>query len=141
MKTYRMESTAATWWMYRVGPALMALLFPTLILAGGVNGNGPPLAAAVLPFAMGVGFLVWNLRMPTRVEVQEDGSMEWIAPLRRIRLTPAEVVSITPSKTAHPFFVLAHVGGRFQFINQFTGFHELLAALKKANPSVELRGC
>jgi hypothetical protein len=141
MKTYSLEPSTPTR-MFWIGPAIAAVIFPLLILfLAFAAPKGPPAILALLPFAFGASFLVVMLRMPTRIEVADDGSMEWIAPIRRIRVLPSDVVSITPNQRTQGCLVLVHTSGRFSFVNQFTGFHELLTDLKRANPSVELRGC
>lgn len=140
MKTYPLEPSPATRVQWLV-PPILALLFPILVVLMSREKNGPPWPLAVIPLAMGTALLLLTLRMPTRIEVSDDGAMEWIAPLRRIRVLPSEVLAIAPDRRGQGYFLLTHGSGRFRFLNQFTGFHELLTDLKRANPSVELRGC
>ena len=48
----------------------------------------------------------------------------------------------------HPFAViggapqdLKYRGGKIRVLQRFTGFHEFVTELKRANPNIEVRGC
>jgi hypothetical protein len=125
---------------------LMVLLLVALLLFSGVlkdkHGQGPP-------WFMGVFFLVvagfngyyYVLRVPHRIDVTEDGHIEFISLVRRKRLTAREISSIAPDAGQAGFFTIKTDQGKIRILNQFDGFHEFLLWLKTNNPSVELRGC
>ena len=140
MKTYVLESSMATR-MQWFGPLVAAVFAPLFLVFAASEPNGPPAFMALFPFAIGTGLFLMVLLMPRRIEVDDSGGMDWVAPARRIRVLPSDVISIAPDRRTHGSLVLVHTSGRFSFVNQFTGFHELLTDLKRANPSVELRGC
>ena len=75
--------------------------------------------------------------MPHTIEVMETGTMRFVGTFRTSSVEPAEVTSIRA--VSGPFIQVRHVRGKIQVL-QFTGFHEFVAELKKANPRVEIRG-
>lgn len=92
------------------------------------------------------GILCWQwwvlLTLAYRVVVHEDGSLEWVALARRVRMLPEDIKQIAPdSMGSIGFFAVAHTGGKVRFLNQITGFHEVLIHVKARNPQAVLRGC
>jgi hypothetical protein len=77
-----------------------------------------------------------------RVIIHDDGSIEWVALARRVKILPEEIREICPDRTGSiGFFVVKHAGGKIHFINQITGFHEILVHIKNRNSMVILNGC
>jgi len=106
------------------------------------RGQGPP-------WFMGVFFLVvagfngyfYVLRVPHRIDVTEDGHIEFVSLVRRKRLAAREIRSIAPDAGQFGFLTIKTDQGKIRIFNQFDGFHEFIAWLKTNNPSVLLRGC
>jgi hypothetical protein len=49
---------------------------------------------------------------------------------------------VSPDRTGTiGFFTVKYVGGKVRFINQITGFHEVILHIKSRNPMVVLKGC
>ncbi len=79
----------------------------------------------------------------TAVEIRlpEDGPLELVAPFRTARLSVHGIVSIQPSKMMNgAVYVLEHRDGSVRFDPRLDGMHELVAELKRRNPSIVLRG-
>jgi hypothetical protein len=90
--------------------------------------------------------VAWNwwvlLTLAYRVVVHNDGVLEWVALARRVRTFPEDVREIGPDRIGSiGFFTVRHVGGKVRFLNQITGFHEVLVHIKNRNPMVVLKGC
>lgn len=110
---------------------------PVLILTSG----GPIFAMILL-----IPVIAWNwwvvLTLAYRVVIQDDGAIEWVALARRVRMLPEDVQEISPDGTGSiGFFRVKHVGGKVRFINQITGFHEIILHIMSRNPTVILKGC
>jgi len=90
--------------------------------------------------------MAWNwwvvLTLAYRVVIQDDGTVEWVALARKVKMLPKDIREISPDSTGSiGFFVVKHVGGKVKFINQITGFHEVILHIKARNPVVILKGC
>jgi hypothetical protein len=90
--------------------------------------------------------MAWNwwvlLTLAYRVVIQDDGAVEWVALARKVKLLPEDIREICPDgRGGMGFFVVKHVGGKVKFINQITGFHEVILHIKVRNPTVILKGC
>jgi len=110
---------------------------PILILA-----SGGPLFILLPLFAV----VAWNwwvlLTLAYRIIIHDDGSLEWVALARRITALPTDIREIGPDGSGNiGFFVVKYAGGKIRFINQITGFHEVLIHIKKHNPMITLKGC
>lgn len=140
MKVYKQYQTVALFMWTRGFPALMIVF---VILAG---INAPPNGDAAMLLLFGLpmaGFLLWrSMRMPTSIEMNDDGSIVFSAPSRRLEILASSIHSIRPDQFKElGLLVVEHVNGEFKMINHFDRFHEFLTELKRLNPSVELRGC
>lgn len=127
--------------LLRVMPFIALGLFtfgvPFLILT-----SGGPISTIIPLFAV----MAWNwwvvLTLAYRVVIQDDGTVEWVALARKVRMLPEDVREISPdSMGSIGFFRVIHVGGKVRFINQITGFHEVILHIKSRNPTVILKGC
>src|SRR5262245_48191916 len=136
MKTYELELS----WVLRVMPVLLltvaSVVMPAIVLR---TAPAEGLIAAVPLLAI----LGWNwwvlLTMVYRVVLHDDGLIEWVALARRVRTAPEHVQRIGPDRTGSiGMFPVTHSAGRLRFINQLTGFHEVLLHIKSRNPSVEI---
>ena len=107
-------------------------------IAGEVSGPPPFLFLIFTVYAVGFGWL--NLGMAMEARLGEDGYVEFIGPLRRVRVAVLDLVSIVPSSSGMPVYVVRHCSGRFRVDSRLDRMHELVAELKRQNPGSELRG-
>ena len=125
---------------------LVILVMVSLLLLSGLvkdkRGQGPPWFMGVFFLAVaGFNGYFYVLRVPHRIDVTEDGHVEFVSLVRRKRLAARDIRSIAPDAGQVGFFVIKTDQGKICILNQFDGFHEFIAWLKTNNPSVELRGC
>jgi hypothetical protein len=130
-------------------PILMRVL-PFLILAAFTVGfpiavlqrDGPPRILAV-PFLAIFAWQWWILlSLAYRIAIHEDGTIEWIALARRIKTRPEAIREIGPDRSGSVgFFRVVHSTGKVRFVNQITGFHEVVTYIKTHNSTVVLKGC
>jgi hypothetical protein len=140
-KEYRLYSKIYFVLFVWVTPGLFVLVGAFMLYLGIAHSTDPPALAALWPLALG-GFIWWrNARMPQRIVRHPDGRIEFECPIRRVILTPREIVSIRPDRRQFGFLVIKHDSGTLRLLNQFTGFHELLTYIEAANPAAELLGC
>ncbi len=128
-----------TWVM----PALFTLMGIFLIYLSVLRRveNGPP-AIFALFFLAAAAWVWWrHLRMPRRIVLHADGRIEFVSPVRRVVLTPHDIVLIKPDNHQFGFLVVKWASGKLTLLNQFNGFHELLTYIEAVNPAVEIRGC
>jgi hypothetical protein len=119
---------------------MVSLVFLGAILFGGPKGPPPVILLILLPvFALQLWMMLTQVH---RVIVHEDGTLEWVALARTIRVRPESVLKIGPDRSgAVGYFALTHTEGKIRFINQINGFHEILNLIEARNPRVELKGC
>jgi hypothetical protein len=80
------------------------------------------------------------LRLPHRITLAPDGSVEFRSILRRQVVRGEEIRSIKPSSHIG-FFLVKTDGATIRLLGQFDNFHDFLTRLQALNPRVELRGC
>ena len=117
---------------------IVTVSFSVVIL----SAKGPP-PFLIVPFLAIMGFQWWViLTLAYRVIVFDDGSIEWIALARRVRTLPEEIREISPDNgRGMGFFRVVHARGKVRFLNQITGFHEVIVHIKGRHPGVVLKGC
>lgn len=103
--------------------------------------GGPPPIFVLFWFALVAWVWFKTLRWPRRIVIHDDGRIEFINALGTVAIALQDIVAIRPDPGQLGVLTLVHASGKLQLLNQFDGFHEFLSRLKKANPSVELRGC
>jgi len=127
---------------------LLLRLFPIVMLAFFIVGvpvilviSGPTFL--LVPWLGIVGLQWWGIAtLAYRVILHDDGLVEWVALGRRVKTLPEDIREIRPEKSGSiGFFVVKHASGKVRFLNQITGFHEVLAHVKSRNPTVVLKGC
>jgi hypothetical protein len=137
MRTYDLEIPL----LARVLPfAILAFLtvgVPSIIVSAG----GPTFLLVPL-----FGIVAWNwwvvMTLAHRVVLHDDGAVEWVALARRVRTLPKDVREIRPERSGSiGVLVVRHATGKVRFINQVTGFHEVLVHIKSHNPTVVIKGC
>jgi hypothetical protein len=100
------------------------------------------------PIWFGVLWLLWvlvtwvqSLKMPFRIDVMDDGLLGFISPIGRTEVRPQEIIAIRQKAFQMGFVEVKHTKGKIRMLQQFTGFHEFLSGVKRANPNVEIVGC
>jgi hypothetical protein len=126
----------------RVMPFVVLVIFTLLVPILLVSESGAPRFIV----AIWLGAVAWQwwvvLRIAYRVLIHDDGTLEWVALARRVKMRPEAVQSIAPDRSGSiGFFRLTYGEGKVRFINQVTGFHEIVQHIKSHNPGVVLRGC
>jgi hypothetical protein len=137
MKTYNLQISPMLRVMSFVGLGMLTFVAPALILSSG----GPVFILVPL-----LAVAAWNwwvvLTIAYRVVIRDDGTLEWVALARRVTVLPEKIRQISPDNShGIGFFAVKHEEGKILFINQITGFHEVLVHIKSHNPTVSLKGC
>lgn len=78
------------------------------------------------------------LLIPYRIEFIGADDIRFIALARTIRTSAMQIESL--KLNGQNFYTLRHREGKFNLIIHFTGFYELLTAIKEANPTFETKG-
>lgn len=109
-----------------------------LALSGGRDGLHGPF------IILWCAAVVWNwhvlLAIPYEIRFEAPDLISFVA-LRRITTLPAaKLHSITPYRGGGGFYVLRYDGGKIRLFAQFTGFHEVIARIKAANPHFDVVG-
>jgi hypothetical protein len=139
-KTYTLAVSPLVTIVPLVVLGIVSVAVPVAVALAGPKGPPPVILVLVGPI------LAWNwwvlLRTVYRVERHEDGALDWIALARTVTVRPEQVLRIAPDRMGQIGFLrLTHTEGSLRFVNQLTGFHEILAAIRERNPRVELVGC
>ena len=126
----------------RVLMFMVLALFSVVFLALSIQDEGPFRFLVVFLVAM-VAWQWWIiLSLVYRIVIHEDGTVEWIALARKVRMRPEDVREIRPDRSGHIGFLHVEWSGRkVRFVNQITGLHEVVAHIKAHNPTVLVRGC
>ncbi len=108
------------------------------ILAGTVNDR--PLIVVIVVWC---AILAWHwsvlLRVPYEIRFEFD-RISFVALARTSSLNVADIRSIKPYASGGGVYVLRHSDGKIRLMSQFTGFHEVIARIKAANPHVDVVG-
>lgn len=139
--TYTVESKLQYW--------LFVYLVPFLTVGTGVGfiwitASGPDRDSAATWGLASVWFcaVLWGCyrqaTMPHTIEVTDTGTIRFVGTFCTSALAPSDVISVRVR--SGPFVEVRHVGGKIFLLQQFTGFHEFLTELKRANPNVAMRG-
>jgi hypothetical protein len=118
---------------------LMAILFLSGIFKNAKGG--PPEFIGMFFLIMAAWFCYFISLLPYQIKVHGYVEIEFVSLLRRRRISPMDIVSIKPYGSQFGFLLVKTNRGKIKLLNQFDGFHEFIANLKAANPSIELRGC
>jgi len=118
---------------------LVGILFLSSVLQ---NAKGEPPQFIGFFFLLGAtGFCYFASSIPYKIKVYGNFEIEFISLIRRRRVSPVDIISIKPYNSQFGWLLVKSNRGKIKLINQFDGFHEFIANLKAANPSIELRGC
>lgn len=140
MKTYRLSRQILLFLYGLLGfMTLLGLILAFNVFWAGVWGP----QFVVLPVWLGVLAWVWYayLRIPYAIGWREDDTIEIRSPLRRLTLTPQEIVAIKGMFLSPGFLRLKHSGGTVRLMAQMDGLHEFISRVRAANPAVEVKGC
>ena len=136
MKQYRLHSA---WFEAALGYILI-LIIPGIFLLMIWAGRLRPLSVW-----FGVLWLLWVvyasyrfLTMPYRIEVLDEDQIRFIG-LRTTTISPQNILWV--HGLGRGFVDLKYRGGKIRVLQRFTGFHEFVTELKRANPNIEVRGC
>lgn len=144
MRRYSLFRTyQSSLWMWGV-PVLFVIvgpLFPIAVWNSWTHGRIVGIVFGTIWWLYALGFLLWALRIPRRIELREDGIVVFRGPLRTLEVHASEISSIRPGRYQLGFLVLKHSRGKLQLLNQFDGFHEFLTRIERINPGIEFRGC
>ena len=139
MKEYRLSSRPLYW--------LFVGIMPCLFVGGGAVwmwavafGPGPDRGLVWLGVLWWLLMLVGcyrQVRVPHTIEVSDAGAIRFVGKFRDSSIQPQDVISV---KGGGLFAEVKHTNGKILLLQQSTGFHEFLTELKRANPSVAMRG-
>jgi len=129
-------------------PLIFYIAFYRTGMSEGALSNAPPFFPA-FPLVFFLGFAIfygWNIAsLPYRISVTNDQRLVFKSLARAREVRVGDMISIEPRslyvQAGVSGYLLKHLNGKIQFPGQFTGQHALLYELKRANPSLELRGC
>jgi hypothetical protein len=97
-------------------------------------------------FIVAAAYFAWYvLSQPFEITVTHDKKVVFRAVLKSYTVRPTDIVSIEPKSNrmnvSISSYELRHLNGKITYPGQFTGMYLLLAELKQANPSIEIKGC
>ena len=75
------------------------------------------------------------------VKVRDDGSLEFVSPLRQTVIRPGEIIAIKAAPLRLGFLGLSYRGGALRLTNRMTGFYGGIATVKALNPALEVKDC
>lgn len=122
--------------VFFVGICIFMLILPFILK----DQSGPPFFVGLFWVAIVAGNLFWILRIPHRIVLHNDGSIEFISVIRKLKVHAMEVKSIKPEGGAYGFLVV-RANKKIRILAQFDDFHDFVLKLKTLNPSTVFRGC
>jgi hypothetical protein len=138
VKEYRLHSRVMYW--------LFVVALPCLMVGTGVGyvwivtRSGQDMGPGWLP-AVWFSAVLWggyrSATMPHTIQVAETGIVRFVGTFRTLAVSNADIRRI---KATGSFIELKHTKGKILLLQQFTGFHEFLTDLRRANPYVEMKG-
>jgi hypothetical protein len=129
---------------------LHATVLPCLLVLAGVGWiwmttaqpQGSQGGAPVWFGVIWLAWVVWAMKryvtMPHTIEITDDGRIKFVGTFHTTVVAPSAVVSV--KAFAGQFVYVNHAGGKILLLAQFTGFHEFLTHLKRANSQVSMKG-
>jgi hypothetical protein len=122
---------------------LMSLIGVGMILALLLGGSSEwPALVVMAPVWCGITFWNWRvlLRMPYEIHFLSPDQISFIALGGTTSLSASHIYSFKPYRGGGGFYTLSHPAGELRLFIQFTGFHEVVARVKAANPRFEVVG-
>lgn len=135
-----------------LSPSLRFLLIAMLVIFSSISifmlifpftfkdRSSPPAFIGIFWIFILAWNLFWFLRIPHKIILHKDDTVEFVSVLRKIKVQAREIKSIKPEGPTYGFLVI-RAQKRIRILSQFDNFHDLIAKLKTLNPSVLLRGC
>ena len=110
------------------------------LFALGLSGFPMGWAVWAMPLLLVLLLRVWwvYLKLPFLISVQDDNTLEFKSFLRVINLAPRDIVAIRERYLLPGFFMIRHSSGKLLLTTQMTDIPELIALVKKENPSVQV---
>jgi hypothetical protein len=104
-------------------------------------GAAPPFPVFLVAILI-IGINLWIIAgTAVEVRLEDDGHVEFVAPLRTMRVAVLNIVSITPSSALKgAIFIVKHRDGKVRLDPKLNGMHELITELERQNPGIELQG-
>lgn len=129
---------------------MMKIVFPFILIFMVVVGAFGVVTAAQEDPRSALFFIVWYgmlafigvqmFSIPLHIDDHGDGSLTFRSSLRSRVVQVAQIRAIEPVPNQFGIFRVVHDGGKIVFLNQFTGFHRLVAQLIAQNPRIQLKG-
>lgn len=88
---------------------------------------------------MGILAWVWYsyLKVPFRITIHDDTSIEFFSIVRRTIISPGQIESL---KNWGALIRIKYKGGKLMIFYQMDGLHDFITTVKSVNPSIELKG-
>jgi hypothetical protein len=139
MKTYRVSRPFV--WFTTAAKVVLTAVAALLYVLAVTQPTPTPVRLLLLA---GLTLFGWTMyvrlpRMPTEIEVSDDGWVHFRSRRGTTRVQAADIRSIGRSLGRRTVRV-RHAGGRLRLPNRFRGFFDFLVTVKTLNPSIELRG-
>ena len=134
--------------LFTILPVIFFIVFTYVPLSPARSAHLPPYFPwfpLVFFFIFAAIFGWYVLSMPFEITVTHDKMLVFRAFLKSTTVRPEDVTSIEPKSIRMNLglsgYQLTHLNGTVVYPGQFTGMYLLLAELKQANPSMEIKGC
>ena len=139
MKTYRIPGWVH--WMRGGAKVLLTTAAGVAYVAAVSHPTpmGPRLLLLALIVSFGWLFYVRLPKMPTEIEIAQDGWVHFRGRRGSTRVHVASIQSIG-QKVGRRTVRLRYNGGRLLLPNRFRGFYDFLATVKGLNPAIDIRG-
>lgn len=109
-------------------------------LSRGINSEPPPFVFLFVIAIAGFNGWMWG-GYAIEAHLTDDGYVEFIGPLRKVRIAVLDILSISPSEMSEmSIYVVRHRNRRFRISSRLNGMHELISELKRQNQTITLRG-
>ena len=87
-------------------------------------------------------FAVYSaIASPHQLIVHENDELEFVSWTRRLRIYPRDIHSVEATRIGSPRLLLRHSSGKIYLPVSFSGLHQFLTDLQRANPSVRFSRC
>lgn len=92
---------------------------------------------------LGVLGWIWYVyaRIPVAITWRDEGVLEFKGLIATTAVPVADLMAIKATPLSWGFITITYRGGSLRLLCQITGLHELIGAVKAANPRVEITGC
>lgn len=142
MKTFSMTKQYITVYVLRDGvlPLFIAIALPWIAFTWD-DPRRPDLRLSLLYASVTVVIWFLTLRVPYRLTIRDDHSVEFKGVLQFVVIASRDIRSIEALAMRPGMAELKHDNGKVRLGLQIDGFYEFLWTLKQLNPNIEIRGC